>query len=131
VDIAGPPRPSGVVGRPRMFTVRLPESSVDTPIAASRKLWAECSKRGAFELEVQLGVPYQVSDSEWACAVGLPGLYERLRDMHGVDSWQALMLARRLAQTLLSGFVEDGGKLYASRDGEVVTVASFFDSGVL
>jgi hypothetical protein len=51
--------------------------------------------------------------------------------MHGVDSWQALMLARRLARTLLDGFVENGGKLYASRGGEVVNVADFFDSGVL
>ena len=102
-----------------------------TSVAASRKLWAECPKRGAFELEVQLGIPYQVSDSEWACPVGLPGLHERLRDMHGVDSWQALMLARRLARTLLDGFVENGGKLYASRGGEVVNVADFFDSDVL
>ena len=102
-----------------------------TSVSASRKLWAECPKRGPFELEVQLGIPYQVSDSEWACSVGLPGLHERLSDMHGVDSWQALMLARRLARTLLDGFVEDGGKLYASRGGKVVNIASFFDSGVL
>jgi len=99
-------------------------------VAASRKLWAVCPKRGPFEIEVQIGVPYRVSDSEWACSVGLPGLHDRLKDMHGVDSWQALMLAQRLARTLLDGFIEDGGKLYASADGDDIDLASFFDSGV-
>ena len=127
-------RPRRLIGRfwaaPQLHRQRPPENCVVTSIAARRKLWAECPKRGAFELEVQLGVPYQVSDTEWACPVGLPGLHDHLRDQHGVDSWQAMMLARRLARTLLDGFVEDGAKLFASRGGEVVNVANLFESGV-
>jgi hypothetical protein len=103
---------------------------VVAPVAASRKLWAECPKRGGFDVEVQLGIPYSVSDTEWACPVGLLGLHDRLRDQHGVDSWQALMLARRLAQMLLEAFVEDGGKLFASRGGEAVNVRNLFDGGL-
>jgi hypothetical protein len=102
---------------------------VVAPVAASRKLWAECPKRGSFEIEVQVGVPYSISDSEWACPVGLAGLHERLRDQHGNDSWQALMLAQRLARTLLEAFVEDGGKLFVSRGGEAFDAVRFFGSG--
>jgi hypothetical protein len=98
-------------------------------VAASRKIWAECPKRGAFEIEVQLGVPYPISDSEWACSVGLAGLHERLRDQHGNDSWQSLMLAQGLARMLLEGFVEDGGKLFVSRAGEALDLVRFFGRG--
>jgi hypothetical protein len=53
---------------------------------ASRKLWAECPKRGGFEIDLRVGAPYQITDSEWACLVGLSALYDNLRDQHGVDS---------------------------------------------
>ena len=115
---------------PSTHPLEAAEISVVALVAASRRLWAECPKRGGFEVEVQLGVPYPVSDSEWACSVGLGGLHDRLRDQHGVDSWQALMLAWLLARTLLEAFVEDGGKLYRNRGGEVVDVAGFFDGGL-
>jgi hypothetical protein len=103
---------------------------VVTPVVASRKLWGECPKRGAFEIEVQLGVPYPASDVDWACSVGLIGLYDHLSDQHGIDSWQALTLAQRLVRTLLEAFVEDGGKLFDRRGGEAVTVATLFDRGI-
>jgi hypothetical protein len=65
----------------------------DSP--AFRKLWGECPKRGGFQIDVMIGTPYEISDSEWACAIKMDGLYDNLRDQHGVDSSQALMLAQR------------------------------------
>jgi hypothetical protein len=106
------------------------EISVVAGVVASRKLWAECPKRGGFEIEVQLGAPYQASDVDWACPVGITGLYEHLADQHGIDSWQALMLARNLARTLLNGFIDDGGRVLVSQGGEVVNVSGLFESGI-
>jgi hypothetical protein len=100
------------------------------PVAASRTLWAECPKRGAFEIEVQVGVPYRASDVDWACSVGLIGLHDHLGDQHGIDSWQSLTLAQRIARTLLEAFVEDGGKLFDRRGGEAVDVATLFERGI-
>jgi hypothetical protein len=101
-----------------------------TKYVATRKLWAECPTRGGFEVDLQIGAPYQISDVEWACSVGLDALYKDLGDQHGVDSWQVLMLAQRLAKTLLEGFVQDGGRLFdAERRNQAILVANLFESG--
>ena len=118
-----------LLGGPSTSPLDAAEVSVVAGSVASRKLWAECPKRGGFEIELRIGVPYPVSDVEWACPVGLSGLHDRLRDQHGIDSWQVLMLAQRLARTLLQAFVEDGGRLSDTRGGKVVSVAGLFDGG--
>jgi len=99
-------------------------------VGASRKLWAECPQRGGFEIEVRLGVPYQASDVDWACPVGITGLYAHLADQHGIDSWQALMLAQNLARTLLEEFIADGGRLLISQGGGMVNVGDLFQRGI-
>jgi hypothetical protein len=63
--------------------------------------------------------------------VALPGLHSNLRNQHGVDSFQALMLARNLACTLLASFVEDGGRLLDAPGGRPVNVAALFQKGIL
>lgn len=63
------------------------------------------------DITVKIGKPYPVAIDDWACPVALPQLYNRLPDMHGVDSFQALCLASNLAITLLRSFKEKGGKL--------------------
>jgi hypothetical protein len=97
---------------------------------ASRSVWAECPKRGGFEIDLRIGFPYQITESEWACPIGLSPLYDHLRDQHGIDSWQVLMLAQRLAKTLLSGFVEDGGRLLNSQGRANIDIAKLFESGI-
>jgi hypothetical protein len=74
---------------------------------ATRELAAFHPERGDFAVSVGIGQPYCISDDEWACAVDLSGLHSNLRGQHGVDSFQALMLAQNLAYTLLAYFVED------------------------
>jgi hypothetical protein len=99
-----------------------------TPIA-QRRICASHPGRGEFEIDVQIGRPYEVSPDEWACPVQLVGLYSKLADQHGVDSFQALMLAQHLACTLLSGFIEDGGTLRDSPGGKPVDIQSMFTAG--
>ena len=63
------------------------------------------------EVRAGLGRPYHIGGSEWACPVSLAGLHERLHDVHGDSSLQALCLAATLLRRLLTCFVQDGGEL--------------------
>lgn len=93
---------------------------------AERTLYAVAAGGVEFEITLAVGKPYEVSSDEWACPVRLTGLHERLNDMHGIDSWQALQLACQLAAQLLGYFVEDGGKLFWEKDGEQVAIKDLF-----
>jgi hypothetical protein len=66
----------------------------------------------SFRIRVYVGEPYRVNDVSWACPVAVEGVHEKLADMHGIDSWQALLLAVELARSRLEHFIETGGKLY-------------------
>jgi hypothetical protein len=78
---------------------------------ATRSLIAIDRTGAEKEITVAVGMPYQGDDASWACPVALQGLYPRLSDIAGVDGWQALQLAIRLVETLLRGYVDDGGRL--------------------
>jgi hypothetical protein len=59
---------------------------------------------------VEIGRPYK-TDGPWACPVTIRGLYDRLPDVCGEDSLQALCLAASLVRSLLTGVIENGGRL--------------------
>lgn len=106
------------------------EQTPSVSVIASRRFRARRS--GGEELEIELGVgqPVEGADGGWTCGVVLKGLYGRLADLQGVDSWQALMLALNLARELLSQFVEGGGQLMDVQTGVAVTnVADIFSLG--
>jgi len=103
---------------------------METDIIAERELVADSPKKGHFHVVIRIGRPYQVSDVEWACPVVIEGLHSRLPDIHGIDSFQALMLALNLVRSLLEGFVEEGGKLSWPESGEEVSVDSLFHRGL-
>src|ERR1700722_13904104 len=85
---------------------------------AIRELAAEETSRGQFTIRVCVGLPYQISADEWACPVALEGLHPRLTVQRGSDAFQSLMLAQKLARTLLLAFVDDGGILRDSQDSD-------------
>jgi len=89
-------------------------------IVASEKLWAQRPNEDPFEIEIIVGLPYQLGaePEEWACPVGLKPLYSKLRDVHAGSSFQALCLASALVLDLLDGFKAKGGELfYAPGEG--------------
>ena len=98
--------------------------------AAQRQITAVDTPRGEFPVYIEIGIPYRISADEWACPVALTGLHNQLHDMHGNDSFQALMLAQNLAKTLLFAFVEDGGRLLHAPGGAEIDVQRLFTSGV-
>jgi hypothetical protein len=66
-------------------------------------------------LQFRLGIeaPRQIDDVSWGCGLLMEGVgrqpYHRVV---GYDAWQALTLAVRLVEQLLTYFVEDGGSLF-------------------
>jgi hypothetical protein len=82
-----------------------------TPIVANILIDALSLDGEAFQIELEVGTPYRCETGEWACPIALRGLHDRLHDVHGEDSFQAICLAIRLAQMELQGFRERGGKL--------------------
>jgi hypothetical protein len=93
---------------------------------ASRKLLAIDANGRELQLTISVGAPYEVSEQEWACPVSVLGLHDRLHDMHGADSWQAMQLAYELIAQLLSYFVEDGGRLFCLEEKEPLALHELF-----
>jgi hypothetical protein len=75
---------------------------------AERKVILEKEGQNDSVVTIRIGAPYRVDDVQWSCPVALEGLYERLADISGVDSFQCLMLAQKVIRTLLEGVVEEG-----------------------
>ena len=79
---------------------------------AQTKIKAMAPDGRTFSVRLGVGLPYEISKEVWACSVVLDGLQQRIPDMRGVDSWQALQLACQTIGQFLQYFVESGGKLY-------------------
>jgi hypothetical protein len=95
---------------------------------ASRKILIVKPDSKKIVVTLRLGTPYQTAPEEWACAVALEGLYERLHDAHGIDAWQALQLAQRLQVNLLTHQVEEGALLFCHEPPSPVSVEELFDT---
>ena len=62
--------------------------------------------------------------------MSLEGLEPRLADIHGVDSFQALMLARRLALQLLLERAKEGMRFIDAEEDYDVDINGLFDGGL-
>lgn len=100
---------------------------------ATRELLAESALRGRFTIRVCVGLPYEDDAGRWACPVALEGLHPLLSDQHGIDAFQSLMLAQKLARTLLLEFVQDGGILRDGHDSDHhgMSIENLFGGGTL
>ncbi|MEO7774941.1 MAG: hypothetical protein ABIT36_06615 [Steroidobacteraceae bacterium] len=99
------------------------------PIIASRNLVAMDVGRDQFPVRLAIGLPYRCAENDWACAIELDGLYKHLWDQHGVDSFQALMMAQHLAKSLLTEFIKEGGQLFDVPAGVPLNVEKLFLTG--
>lgn len=64
---------------------------------AERKLQGINKDGENINIHVGIGIPYEDKDNNaWACPVRIEGLYNKLADQHGIDSWQALRLSQSL-----------------------------------
>ena len=79
---------------------------------------------------LRIGTPYRASDVDWACPVSAEGLYAKLADIHGIDSFQALALAQKLLLQLMSGVVEDGGSFRNANVDTPIDIKQLFATGI-
>jgi hypothetical protein len=96
---------------------------------ATRKLTGIDSTGREFPIKLAIGAPYQ-EGTDWRCPVLLEGFLSIQPRLVGVDSFQALMLAQRLARQYLTSFVEErAGRLLDSPGGSDVSVDALFAGG--
>jgi hypothetical protein len=97
---------------------------------ASRELTGVDSTGREFPVKLAIGQPYQDGD-DWRCPVLLEGFLSVQPRPLGVDSFQALMLAQRLARQYLTAFVEErAGRLLDSPGGNSVAIEALFEDGL-
>jgi hypothetical protein len=98
---------------------------------ATRELTGIDSTGREFPIKLAIGQPYREA-TDWRCAVLLEGFLTIHPRPHGVDSFQALMQAQRLARQYLTSFVEErAGRLLDSPGGNAVSVDALFGAGPL
>jgi hypothetical protein len=98
-------------------------------ILAERKILGKRSNAEKFPITIRIGEPYEHNMGSWACPTALDGLHSKLADIHGVDSFQALMLGISLIKNLLVSFEEEGGELWTLDESERISVEDIFTSG--
>ena len=85
------------------------------------------------EVKLSIGLPYKNDDISWSCPVTLEGLHDKVHDIVGADSFQALMLAQNLARTLLLNVVDKGVKIYSLEDNNEnheIEINKLFQEGI-
>jgi hypothetical protein len=96
---------------------------------ATRELTGIDSTGREFPVKLGIGQPYQ-DGADWRCPVMLEGFLSIQPRPFGVDSFQALMLAQRLARQYLTAFVvERAGRLLDSPGGNSVSIDALFENG--
>jgi hypothetical protein len=75
---------------------------------------------------LRVGIPFEVSPEEWACACAMDGYHENLGPIHGVDAWQAIQLAFSLQHQLLGYLSEKGTKFLYEESREPLALAELF-----
>lgn len=95
-------------------------------IVAEREIICERANGERVRVTLRIGKPYRVSDGDWACPVEAVGLFERLTDIYGVDSFQALFLAQSLLRNLMRGEAENGSAFWWADTHEKIDVDEMF-----
>ena len=93
---------------------------------AERVIYGIDTDGNGFDIGLLVGQPYERETGEWACPVAAIGLNFPLREIVGVDSWQALNLGLRLMRTIVGLFVESGGKLYWAKGDRQLSLDELF-----
>ena len=95
-------------------------------VVAQRSIICERSAGERIRVTLRIGKPYRSSDVDWACPVEADGLFGRLVDIHGVDSFQALILAQGLLRNLLRHEAEDGSIFWWADTHERLDIDEMF-----
>ena len=76
-------------------------------------------------IHIGIGQPYQISDGEAACPISMRGLYPKLPDLHGSDTFQALAIALHFVRLTIQAW-EKKGYSFQFEEGEPFTLEIWF-----
>jgi hypothetical protein len=93
---------------------------------AERQVICERSNGERIRVTLRIGKPFRASDVDWACPVEAEGLFENLADIHGIDSFQALVLAQGLLRSLMYGEIENGSTFWWAETHEQLNIEQMF-----
>lgn len=103
---------------------------MDSEVASRRMMYiSPDGERTAVTLRV--GTPRAHPDGGWGCPVEIESWFVDLRDIRGVDSWQALTAGIAFLSRLLQGaLVKRGGTLrYLDDEDAIVDLTKLFVGG--
>ena len=91
---------------------------MDSTSSAAERTWFAVAPDGTeHQASIRVGVPTLQPGGEWMSLVTLFPMESRAHRIAGVDSWQAVSLARQFAATRAGHFAEDGWRFYWERGG--------------
>jgi len=88
------------------------------PIAAERTWFAIAPDGTEHDVVLQVSAPTQQPDGGWSVSVSLGALEADVRNIFGVDSWQAISLGMRFAAMRANDFADNGWKFFWERGGD-------------
>lgn len=97
-----------------------------TSQVATRLLCAVSPEGDCFDLHIHIDAPRPHATLDWVCKLHITQLFSPANDLYGVDSWQALQLALKMARTQLQNFIDRGGLLYWHGSADLVSVDDLF-----
>lgn len=84
-----------------------------TEFIAERVVDARDANGASMQIRFGVEAPREIDDVSWGCRLLMEGVGRRIdHRVVGCDAWQALTLAIRLVEQMLTYFIEDGGCLY-------------------
>ena len=79
-------------------------------IIAEMKIQMKSPEGNSRPISVQIGRPYSISPDESACPISMVGLYPKIRDICGIDTFQSLALALEFVRITIRKWEEKGFK---------------------
>ena len=73
---------------------------------------------GRREIHIKIGTPYKIPGGDAACPLSMDGLYGKLHDIYGIDTFQALVLAVKFVRLTLRALEKKGATFYMSEEGK-------------
>lgn len=76
-------------------------------------------------IHIAIGRPYRISDEQAACPISMRGLYPKLPDLRGVDTFQALAIALQFVRQTIEAW-EKKGHTFHFPEGDRLTTEIWF-----
>ena len=92
---------------------------------ANTKLKMRSPSGDTTDIHIQIGRPYEISEDEAACPIEMKDLYQKIPDLRGIDTFQALAIAFMFVRTTIREWTKKG-YIFELPDGDVIPEKMWF-----